>query len=328
MKNLFGPLEDLYNNSDVSEINVDKFDDVYWVESGKIKEADSLFKNSDEIMSLIKNLFTSVKRDVETIENGFADIRLSDGTSIVVVLPPISTNGPSLLIRKIPPMSVSVEDVIKWEAINEDGWKICAKLMEEGKSILHAGNAGCGKTTVANLLIGAINPECRVVTVERVSEIVTDNRKRTLRLETPRGKQSEMADLIKKASLLHADAVVINELMGEEAFEAAKLMREGSSVLATISAEGASDALKKCELFCMMGQYGIGIEEIKYHISSGVDFVIYQERLPSGKRVISNISSLQGIDEMGRYILTPLFVYDESDNSFVTTKEGKKFLKN
>ncbi|MBL6991996.1 MAG: Flp pilus assembly complex ATPase component TadA [Bacteriovoracaceae bacterium] len=193
--------------------------------------------------------------------------------------------------------------------------------------LITAGNAGSGKTSIANLLVEAIDPSWRVVTAEKVAELNTTGRKRTLRLETPRCKQSEMVELIQKAAILRADTLVISELMGAEAFEATKIMREGFSVLATIAAEGASDALKKCELFCLMGQYGIGVDEIKYHVASGVDIVIFQERLKSGKRVVSNISAVEGLDENGRYSLKPLFVYNESESSYETTKEGEKFLK-
>lgn len=322
----FGKLQSIFDNKNVSEIIVDGFDDVYYEESGKIIQNDSLFSNEGEIKEVIDSILGSVNRSSDSIKDGFADLRLGDGTRVAITTAPISINGSSLVIRKLLDNNVSPEDMIKWGCLDEDGWIICESLMKQGKNVLLAGNAGSGKTTLANLLVGAVNPESRVVTVEKVAELDTRKRKRTLRLETPTAQHSEMNDLIQKAAILRADTFVVNELLGSETFEAIKLMREGYSVLGTIMSEGVSDALKKCELFCLMGQFGIGINEIKYHVANGVDAVIYQERLESGKRVVSHIAMIDGLNEDGHYDLDTLYNYDEATNEFFTSAQGKKLI--
>lgn len=322
----FGKLQSIFDNKNVSEIIVDGFDDVYYEDLGKIVQNDRLFSDEAEINTVIESILNSVNRKMSSIKDGFADIRLSDGTRVAITTAPISINGPSLVIRKLPVNNVSPKDIINWGCLDEDGWKICESLMKQGKNVLMAGNAGSGKTTLTNLLIGAVDPEWRVVTVEKVAELDTQKRKRTLRLETPTAQQSELYDLIQKAAMLRADTFVVNELLGAETFEAIKLMREGYSVLGTIMAEGISDALKKCELFCLMGQFGIGINEIKYHVGNGVDAVIYQERLESGKRVVSHIAMIDGLNEDGQYDLDTLYNYDEATGEFFISAQGKKLI--
>lgn len=328
MKNVFGALQEIYNNPSVSEIVVDKFNDVYWEEGGKIVESESLFSNSDEIKDVIEDLLKSVGRKLKHVENGFADIRLEDGTRVAITLPPISINGPTLLVRKLPNHNVTFDDMLKWNVATQEGIDICKKIMATDQNIILAGNAGSGKTTMANLLIEAIDPAWRVVTVEKTAELNVNGRKRTHQLETPNAKAEELQDLVKKASFLRADTLVINELHGPEAFEATKLMREGYGVMATISAESSSDALKKCEMFCLMGQFGLGINEIKYHVSSAVNYVIFQERLPhDGSRKITHIAKVEGVNDAGKYELTSLYFYDKDAENFVTTNDGEKFLK-
>lgn len=326
MKNTFGQLQDLYNDADVMEIIVDKFDDVYWEKKGEIFEDDKLLKSEDDIKDIAANIMKSVGRNFTDIQEGFADLRLKDGSRVAVTTSPISLNGTSLVIRKMPSKEINLDDMIQLKVINSDAKKILEKLMVKGKNIILAGNAGSGKTTMANQLIKAIDPAWRVVCIEKTAELLT-NRKRTLRLETPNAKKSEMQDLIKKASLLRADTFVINELVGAETFDALNLMREGHSVLATMMSEGVYDALKKAELYCLMGQYGFGINEIKYHVSSAVDAVIYQERLDNGRRIVSNISLVNGVDEKGNYITEPLFTYDELSDEFILCDSGVEFLK-
>jgi pilus assembly protein CpaF len=326
MSGFLGPLQEIYNREDVSEIIVDRIDDVYWEQDGKVEESENIFSSEQEIFEVIDSILNSIDRKRDSVENGYADLRLRDGSRVAITLPPVSINGPTILIRKMPPHNIKPEDIIKFKYIDEVGWELCDLLMKKDRNVLLAGNAGCGKTTMANLLIGAIHPDWRVVTAEKVAELETNNRKRTHRLETPTGRQEEFLDLLQKAGKLRADYIVVNELKGAETFEAIKLMKEGYAVLATIMAEAVSDALKHCELYCLMGQYGLGVNEIKYHIASGIDVVIFTERLGNGQRVVSNISSINGINEKGQYDIRPLYVYREEEGDFALTLEGKKIL--
>jgi Flp pilus assembly CpaF family ATPase len=121
--------------------------------------------------------------------------------------------------------------------------------------------------------------------------------------------------------------MVVNELTGGETFEALKFAREGSSLMGTLGAEGVVDALKKAELLCLMGQYGVGVEHIRFMVGTGFGAVVYQERLPTGARKVSNITLVDGLDESGRYKLTPLYTYFREEDKFLTTQAGHDFLK-
>ena len=226
----------------------------------------------------------------------------------------------------MPKQKITFDDLENFKALDTNGRKIIEKLFLKGISILTAGNAGSGKTTLANCMLQAINPIWRVVTVEKTAELQTD-RKRILRLETANSRDDEMSDLVKKAGMFRGDYIVVNELIGPEVFEIVKLGREGYSIMGTISSEGAVDALKKAELLCLMGQYGLGIEHIRFMVSTGFGAVVYQERLNNGKRKVTNISLVEGLDENGKYKLTPLFTYIPEENQFLTTKAGQDFLK-
>jgi pilus assembly protein CpaF len=324
VEQMMGPLSEIFKNKEVSEIIVDSFDDVYWEQSGKILESSDLFKNSEEIFSVIKNIFRSVGRELEE-NQGYADCRLEDGTRVAAVFGSISLNGPALVIRKLPYHNVTLDNLISWNCLDDNGAKLIKKIMQKGKNVVLAGNAGSGKTTMANVIVEQIDPAWRVVTVEKTAEM-DFKRKRTLRLETPNAKQEEMVELLKNAYQLRADYFIVNELVGAEAFESVKFMKEGYSVLATIMAESCLDALKRIELLSMMSSYGFGVEELRHQIASGVQIVINQKRLENGQRKIVGITAIEGLTDDGKYKMKPLYSYDESSESFYLTKEGEKFL--
>ncbi|MBT3586428.1 MAG: CpaF family protein [Halobacteriovoraceae bacterium] len=321
---IFGVLAKYFENPEIHEIIVDAPDDVYWEEKGQIKESASVFKDASEIEAVITSIFASVGRKFEDL-NGYGDCRLEDGTRVAAVLAPLSIKGPALVIRKMPSHHVSFDDLKTWKAIDEDGEKIISKLLLKGKNILMAGNTGSGKTTMTNVMVGAMDPAWRLVTVEKTAELHVD-RKRAVCLETEHASQEELSELIKKSAHLRGDYIVINELLGAEAFEAVKLMRDGPSILATIPAESASGALSRVELLCMMGQYGLGISEVRSMVGSSVEAVVYQERREDGTRKVSHIALVEGLDHNGKYNLKPLFTFDEEDSSFNLTNAGKKFL--
>lgn len=321
---MMGPISEIFIDPKVSEIIVDSFDDVYYECEGKIVESNELFKNSDEIFTIIKNIFRSVGRELDE-QAGYADCRLEDGTRVAAVYGPISLNGPALVIRKMPKQNLTFDELIKFGCIDSKGVEVLKKVMEKGKNTILAGNAGSGKTTVANILIDAIQKPWRIVTVEKTAELMF-SRKRSLRLETADAKQESMLDLIKKASHLRADYFIVNELQGGESFECVKLMKEGYSVLGTLMANGCLDALKRIELLSLMSSYGFQIEEVRQQIASGVDIVINQTRLENGKRKLTQVTAIEGLNEEGKYIMKPLYCYDDSSDSFYLTKEGEKFL--
>lgn len=127
VEQMMGPLSEIFKNKEVSEIIVDAHDDVYWEQSGKILEADDLFKSSDEIYTVIKNIFRSVGRELDE-NQGYADCRLEDGTRVAAVFSPISLNGPALVIRKLPYHNVTIEDLVKWQSVDENVSKLIKKL--------------------------------------------------------------------------------------------------------------------------------------------------------------------------------------------------------
>jgi pilus assembly protein CpaF len=76
----------------------------------------------------------------------------------------------------------------------------------------------------------------------------------------------------------------------------------------TTHAESTEDALTRLETMCLMANLGLGLSEIRRMIASALQLIIFQEKLPEGRR-ITQITELRGL-ENDRYVLRPLFRYN------------------
>lgn len=295
LKQALGPLKDIYKNKNVHEIIIDSFDDVYYDDNGKLLEANNLFKSQDDIEDLVENLlrFANIKKEKDVFQYDFT---LDERTRINIILPPMSIKGPSLNILKIPLQSIGWDEYIKWDAIKEEGKNLIEKIIAENKNILVAGPAGSGKTTLLNVLSNTIDKKMRVVTIERTPSLIFE-RKRSAKLMAPNNRVDQMPMLVEAASKMRADYLIHSYVEGPEAMNFVELVREGHSAMALLNGENIFDALKNFELKCQSSNFGRSAEDIRYAIAHAFDYIVFQEKLESGKREVTRIASIDLEDD-------------------------------
>ena len=74
-----------------------------------------------------------------------------------------------------------------------------------------------------------------------------------------------------------------------------------------------------------MANLGLGLNEIRVLIASALQLITYQERLPNGRRKLTHIVELLGL-ENGRYVLQPLFRYDPESGKIESTGNQPSWL--
>lgn len=185
-------------------------------------------------------------------------------------------------------------------------------------NILIAGGTGSGKTTVANVLTDDFSDEERVVVVESVYEL-QPRLGRFVRLAADSSPDHSVADLVELAAKMRPDRLVIGELHGPEAMNVLNVFNMGhDGSLTLIHANNPEDALTCLESMCLMANLGLGIREIRSLIASALQLITYQQLLPDGKRKLTHIVELCGL-ENGRYVLQPLFRYNRDTNTIDST---------
>jgi pilus assembly protein CpaF len=313
-----GPLGEIYSKEGVLEILVDARDDIYYEENGKTINSDIKFKNDEEMLKIIKDVFKLVGRDVSSVKT-FADCRLSDGTRFMAVFPPMSVDGYRFNLMKMPHRTLSWEDLIKKDSVTKEGVDLFKDIVSQYKNLLVIGNVGSGKTTITNNIVELIPDEARVVVLEKNVELQL-SRKRLVRLEAIENKVESIPDLIKAASLMRPDYIVFNEFLSEEAGDLIYLLRNGYSGVVTIHAENVKDGLKRLEMRFLAKNSAMEISDVREIIANTINYVTFQERLPDGKRKLSEISKI-GLDESGDYRITPLYLFDKEREQFFLTSQ-------
>jgi pilus assembly protein CpaF len=311
--NALGPLAPLYQDETVVEIMVDAPDRVYIersTEGSQDQAITSPFKSPEDIRAVIDAVFA-----LEGIRLGpertIADVRFPDGARMLAVIPPTAPDSPCLVIRRMLGKLASVitwDYMIKWEAITQEAYEFLQSAIRANVTLLIAGGTNSGKTTLANRVAELIAPDKRVVVVEAIHEMQVHH-PRCLYLEAGGSANVPFADLIEVASCMRPDWLVLGEIWGAEAMRAIRVMSRGHTGLMNTHADNTEDALDRLEAMCLMANLGLSLSDIRRTIASALRLIIYQERLPSGHRKITQIVELRGL-ENDRYVLQPLFRYN------------------
>ncbi|HZV00321.1 MAG TPA: ATPase, T2SS/T4P/T4SS family, partial [Planctomycetota bacterium] len=94
-----GPLSVLMGDPAVSDILVNRFDDVYVERFGRLEKTDVRFRDSEHLVRVIERIAARIGRRIDAAAP-MLDARLADGSRVNATLPPVSLDGPTLSIRR------------------------------------------------------------------------------------------------------------------------------------------------------------------------------------------------------------------------------------
>lgn len=118
--NGYGPITELLNDPNVTEIMVNGPSEVYVEIDGKlVKDTSVSFINDSHIERTIQRLIQPLGRTIDS-SNPMVDSRLKDGSRINAVLPPLSVNGPVITIRKFKHNMTTVDDLLRVGTMTTD----------------------------------------------------------------------------------------------------------------------------------------------------------------------------------------------------------------
>lgn len=307
-----GPLEPLLADHSVTEIMVNRHDEIYIESGGRLSRHAAAFSSEQAVLGVIERIVSPLGRRIDE-SSPMVDARLRDGSRVNAIIPPVALRGASLTIRKFPQSRPRMDDLLRVGALDEAMRDFLAACVQRRKNIIVSGGTGSGKTTLLNILSNCIPDGERIVTIEDAAELRL-NHQHLVSLEARpanlegRGK-IDIRDLVRNALRMRPDRIVIGECRGGEAFDMLAAMNTGhEGSLTTLHANSPRDALARLETMILMAGMDIPLAAVREHIAASIDFIVQQARLSNGKRLITSVVEVTGM-ESGRIQMQELFRY-------------------
>jgi pilus assembly protein CpaF len=295
-----GPLEELLAQDDISEVMVNRHDEIYIEKGGNLTKSNVVFSSDNAVMSAIERIVAPLGRRIDE-SSPMVDARLKDGSRVNAIIPPLALRGPCLTIRKFSKQKLYAEDLIKFGAINQAMVDFLKMAVEHHKNILVSGGTGSGKTTLLNILSNFIPDTERIVTVEDAAELqLAQPHLVTLEARPPNmeGKGAiSIRDLVKNCLRMRPDRIVVGECRGGEALDMLQAMNTGhDGSLTTAHANTPRDMLARLEVMVLMAGMDLPSKAIREQIASAIHLVVQQTRFSDGSRRVINITEVTGME--------------------------------
>ena len=313
LRNSLGPLASLLEDQLVQEVMVNGPDDVWVEKAGQgIMKTDIQIQDV-EIRSAIQLLASLENKDAkERGKDSIIDSRL-DGFRFAAAMKPTSMKGPSISIRKHHPMHLSLDDYVASGAIPEQMVDALRRMIQERKNIIVAGGTSSGKTTFVNALIGEIDRNDRVLTIEDTQELrVTVPNWVSLISNEQEGVTTR--DLVRLSLRFRPDRIIVGEVRGGEAFDLLDAANTGhDGCLATLHANNCRGALSRLESLVLRAGINWPHEAIKAQIAETFDYVVFMARVKTGRR-LAEVMSIKEFDfESKQYVTEEIYRLPEMD---------------
>jgi len=295
-----GPIEPLMRDPEVSDILVNTSRQVYVERAGKLEPTPVIFRDDAHLLQIIDRIVSRVGRRIDE-SSPMVDARLSDGSRVNAIIPPLALDGPLLSIRRFGRAPLTVEDLLRVRSLTPEMILVLRAMVRGRLNVLISGGTGSGKTTLLNCLSSFIPDTERIVTIEDSAELQMQQ-PHVCRLETRppniegRGEVTQR-DLVRNSLRMRPDRIIVGEVRGAEALDMLQAMNTGhDGSISTVHANSARDSITRLEMMLQMSGITIPTRAMRQQISSAIDVIIHTNRLPDGTRKVTSVSEIAGME--------------------------------
>ena len=295
-----GPLEPLLADPSVTDILVNTYNQCYVERNGKLELSPVQFKDNPHLMRVINKIVSAVGRRVDESQP-WVDARLADGSRVNAMVPPCAVDGPLLSIRKFAKMPFTVDKLIQGQAFSEEMALFLHACVRTRLNVLISGGTGSGKTTTLNALSSFISNDERIVTIEDTAELQLQQEHIGRMESRPANIEGTGAvtirDLLRNALRMRPDRIIVGECRGDEVIDMLQAMNTGhDGSMTTIHANSPRDALGRIENMIGMSGIELPLKAVRANISSAIDLIVQVQRMSDGKRRMSSITEIVGME--------------------------------
>ncbi len=296
----FGPIEPLLKDPTINDILINTHKQCFVERFGKLYETQVHFKDEAHLLRIINRIVAGIGRRVDE-SSPMVDARLPDGSRVNIAIRPIAVDGPLVSIRKFSDKPFSMDRLLEVGTLRPQMNDVLKAAAQGRISMIISGGTGSGKTTMLNALSNYIPVGERLITIEDAAELQLQQphvgRLETRPTNTEGRGEVRMRDLVKNALRMRPDRIIIGECRGDEAFDMLQAMNTGhEGSMTTIHANNPRDALKRLEQMVSMAGMTMPAAATRAQIASAIKVIIQLQRLPDGKRRVTSIGEITGME--------------------------------
>lgn len=284
-----GVLEPLLADPSVTDVLVNRFDEVWVERDGELSLTGVKFSGAAAVVAAVERVIAPLGLRIDRASPA-VDARLPDGSRLHAVIPPASVDGPVLALRRFRAALSSLDDLVTMGGIDSAGAALLTAAVQERRNLLVSGGTGSGKTTLLNVLSAAIAPGERVVTIEDSAELRLTGHVVRLEARPPNAEgvgEITLRTLVRQALRMRPDRIVVGEVRGPEALDLIQAMNTGHpGSMGTVHANGPDEALWRLETLALSGDARLPEAVVQRLLRAAVDLVVHLERRDGRRRVV------------------------------------------
>jgi pilus assembly protein CpaF len=295
-----GPVEGMVSDTSISEVMVNAVDNVYYERDGVLYLSNVRFRDDKHIMRIAERILSPLGRRVDE-SSPYVDARLTDGSRVNIIIPPVAPKSPTITIRKFRTDKYTMGDLMAGGTVTPELAEFFNACVKGRLNTIISGGAGTGKTTLLNALSAYIPATERIVTIEDPTELrlqqphVVSLEARPANLEGRN--EVTQRDLVRNSLRMRPDRIIVGEVRGAEAFDMMQAMNTGhEGSLTTVHANSPRDALLRVENMILMAGFDLPVRAIREQSASALHIVIHLARFVDGSRKVVTVSEVTGLE--------------------------------
>lgn len=307
------PIRDYLEDSNVSEIMVNGFDQIYIEIGGKLQKTDRKFASESNLIAAMRNVGQYTGRQITPLTHQI-DARLPDQSRVQILFKPCANRGPYMAIRKFMNKLLTLDDLIRYGSLDKNMYRFIRCCVGIHSNIVISGGTSSGKTTFLNLISSLINDNERIITIEDVCELQL-NKEHVVSMETRkpdvhgRGEVT-IRDLLVISLRMRPDRIVIGECRAGETLDMLQAMNTGhSGSMTTLHANSPKDALNRMETMALMSGLEMPLVAVRSQVASAISLVIQISRMADGSRKVTDVAEVYDLDAEGNYQTSSIYSY-------------------